>query len=145
MFRMERVIRTKAAPETVFDFIADARNDKVWNGSERIEKVSDGPVGPGTTFREVTRMMGRETAFVFENARYQPPRMVQRYGHDERMAFRSTWSVEPAPDGSTLAFVGELEPSGRVMALLFPLMRGMMTRRMDGFIPKLQAALDARG
>jgi polyketide cyclase/dehydrase/lipid transport protein len=144
MFRMERIIETKAAPETVFDFLADARNDNVWNGSERIEKVSDGPVGPSTRFREVTKMMGRETAFIFENARYEPPRLVQRYGRDQMMSFRTTWSVEPASDGSTLTFLGELEPSGPVMAVLFPLLRGMMTRRMDGFIPKLRAALDAR-
>jgi len=144
MFKMERIIRTKAAPETVFDFLADARNDNLWNGSERIEKVSDGPIGPGSKFREVTKMMGRETAFVFENTRYEPPGIVQRYGRDQMMSFRTTWSVAPASDGSTLTFLGELEPTGRVMALLFPLLRGVMTRRMDSFIPKLRAALDAR-
>ena len=144
MFRMQRIIRTKAAPETVFDFLADARNDSVWNGSERFEKVSDGPVGPNSKFREVTKMMGRETAFIFENARYEPPRIVQRYGRDQMMSFSTTWSVEPASGGSTLTFLGELEPSGPLMAVLFPLLRGMMTRRMDGFIPKLQASLDAR-
>lgn len=144
MFRMERVIETKAAPELVFEFIADARNDKLWNGSERIEKVSDGAVGPDTTFREVTRMLGRETRFVFQNVRYEPPRLVQRYGRNGTIAFRSAWSAEPTPHGSTLTFVGELEPRGAV-ALVFPFMKGMIAKRMDGFIPKLKAALDARG
>lgn len=54
----------RAEPETVFDYVSDLARHHEWSGAPlRVEPVADETSEPGTRFRSVGRMMGRE----FEN------------------------------------------------------------------------------
>ena len=44
-------LRIDCAPATVFDLLADARNEELWNeGVSRAELITDEPVGHGSKF-----------------------------------------------------------------------------------------------
>ena len=60
MVHIEGDIVSNRAPEEVFDFVADERNEPRYNPKMRLaEKISDGPIGLGTRFRAQTLSMGR--------------------------------------------------------------------------------------
>jgi uncharacterized protein YndB with AHSA1/START domain len=59
MIHLEGELTINRPVETVFDFIADARNEPRYNSHIlQAEKISDGPIGAGTRFRNETRSMG---------------------------------------------------------------------------------------
>lgn len=58
-FTLERHVR--AAPEAVFDLLADpARSVAVFSSVTRVEPVTPGPPGPGTRYRQTSRVLGAE-------------------------------------------------------------------------------------
>ncbi len=49
---IESTVRIERAPEEVFDYLVDLRNELEWNpGVESMEKLTEGPVGMGTRYR----------------------------------------------------------------------------------------------
>jgi hypothetical protein len=68
--------------EEVFDFLADIRNEKLWNRRLiDIEKISIGPIGPGVTFRGRYRGLGRLDTELVE---YQRPQRLSFRNHGAR-------------------------------------------------------------
>src|SRR5580765_4582837 len=58
------------SPETVFDYIADIRNESEWSKDMRsAEMVSDGPVGDGTVFETDYRLFGKMRIVLSEHRR----------------------------------------------------------------------------
>jgi len=70
-------------PEEVFDLLADACNEVRWNHwARQVDKISKGPVGPGTRFRARIQNMGQVE---FELAEYQRPSRLQQQRHMRQM------------------------------------------------------------
>src|SRR4051812_21376909 len=64
---VEREIIIRCPVETVFDFVADGRNEPRYNpDSIRSEQLTAGKIGRGAQFRGTGRMMGRESSVVYE-------------------------------------------------------------------------------
>ena len=67
MFEGEILIRRPV--EDVFDFSADKRNEPLYNPLlVSAEKLTAGPVGPGTRYRATARSMGRTAVMIIETA-----------------------------------------------------------------------------
>jgi uncharacterized protein YndB with AHSA1/START domain len=63
-----------APPERVFAAMTDVDGYRHWmKGFVGMEKLTAGPVGAGTEWRETRRMFGREASEVFEVTAYEPP------------------------------------------------------------------------
>lgn len=61
MARVSGEIRIERPVEEVFDFVADPRNEPIYNPRMlQSEKITDGPIGVGTRFRARARS-GRRT------------------------------------------------------------------------------------
>jgi hypothetical protein len=108
--------------EQVFDFVADQRNEPIYNPRMlRSEKITDGPIGVGTRFR-ATAMSGRRPVEMYiEVTEYQRAR---RFGSRTTMssvdvdggltfeavagATRMSWSWEVHPRGWPLRRLGPL-------------------------------------
>jgi hypothetical protein len=59
VIRIEGEIVIDRPVEEVFDFVADARNELRYNPRMlRAEKLSPGPIGLGTRFRDEVKSMG---------------------------------------------------------------------------------------
>jgi hypothetical protein len=83
---MEGEIYINRLVETVFDFVADARNEPRYNHYIlRAGKISAGPISLGTRFRNETRSMGRTTEWIIEITLYERPRRLETALHSSAM------------------------------------------------------------
>ncbi|MBK8129201.1 MAG: SRPBCC family protein [bacterium] len=95
MIHMKGEVVVNRPPETVFDFVADACHEPRYNSHIlRAEKISSGPIGPWTRFRNETASMGRTTEWTIEITSYERPRRfpsfftVIGHGHSGRNDLR---------------------------------------------------------
>lgn len=111
MIRNENRVEVNRPPAEVFKFIADLCNEPryVPNVLET-EKVSDGPTGVGTKYREVTRiMLGRKAVATYEITQYDPPTTFAFRGTSGRSRFRGKWVLEATDDGTLAKFTAEAQ------------------------------------
>ena len=100
--RIEHSVEIEHPPEEVFSFVADPRNDERWTPAvEETRKTSDGPLGAGTTFESVFRLLGRRFEASFEIAEYEPNRkVVLGSATSGPLQLTGTRSVEAVPGGT---------------------------------------------
>ena len=63
------------APEEVFAFMIDPAKLSMWQDAEEVQQLTDGPVGVGTRFREVHKVMGRRRVELTEVVECEPGRV----------------------------------------------------------------------
>ena len=102
------------APEDVFAFMIDPAKLSVWQDAEEVQQLTDGPVGAGTRFREVHKMMGRRRVELTEVVECDPGRVFHiRVVEGQPMDGR--WEFAPTPSGGTrLTFTPLAHLSGRM-------------------------------
>ncbi|AQA25222.1 polyketide cyclase / dehydrase and lipid transport family protein [Rhodococcus sp. MTM3W5.2] len=70
----QSVLIARPASE-VWDFLADPANWPSWESSMlEMEQVTDGPLGLGTRWRGVTRVLGKQIDWVAEFTEFDPRR-----------------------------------------------------------------------
>jgi hypothetical protein len=128
-------------PETVFDYIADVRNEQQWQKDmRRAEKVTDGPVGEGTVFDTDYRLFGQMR---LELKDFRRPEHLVFLGDGSRMAMRFVMDVAAREGGSQVTFdldmrpKAALKPFGPLLALGLP---REMAKRPDQFRAALATA-----
>lgn len=146
-FQTETTIQ--APPEAVLAAMADLDGWPAWmQGLVRTEKLTNGPFGVGTRWREVRRMFGQEAAEVFEVTTYDPPHRLGLYvdgtqGTTGKGAFRFLYALEPAPGGGTrLVLTGDVEMPGLAARLFGFLFRGMFRKGCERDLNALKAHLE---
>jgi uncharacterized protein YndB with AHSA1/START domain len=116
--------------EEAFDCITDATNEPKWNGwGKWVKKVSDGPIGRGTTFHGDYQVSGEMD---FDLRDYECPRKVTYHPHTKQMEASMTFSLEAIDGGTRVSVTHLVEPNGwmRRMAPLIPLMMNWHFRGM---------------
>ncbi len=63
------------APDEVFAFVTDPTKLSAWQDAEEVVQLTEGPVRPGTRFREVHTAMGRGRVELTEVVEYDPGRL----------------------------------------------------------------------
>lgn len=116
-----------ASPVEVFDFCSDLRNELVWNpNAEQVDKLTDGPVGPGTRFRACWANAGEVTVDVSEFDR--PKRWATRsIARGMEVVFRGAVSEE---DGKT-RYMARMEVRPIGLAWLYAPLALLAMRRQD--------------
>ena len=144
MVRLTRSGTVSRAPNEVFAFLADCRTEEVWDpDTVSVVKLTDGPIGLDTQFRDINKAGGRQTETIWKTVVYDEPRRVTRAGESSNgMSLRSTYTVEPAGDGSRVTLQLEVELSG-LRRLLEPLVRIVLARYAAASQPRLMQALEA--
>ena len=107
--------------DEVFDFVADARNEPRYNPRLlRAEKLSPGPVGVGTRFRDEIRSLGRPAEIAIAVIEYERPWRLTEVIHLSTMDIRGGLRFGPVPAGTRMRWSWELMPRG-VSKLLTPI------------------------
>ncbi len=142
MARAEASLVINCPVSKVFAYLADIPRGAEWQSELlEVQLTSSGPVGIGTTVREVRRFLGRnlETAFT-----------VTEYETDSRLGFESTsgpipmrgyYSLEGTGDGAKVTLVVEAELTG-VFKMTEPLVVHSAKRQMDADIARLKEILE---
>lgn len=137
------IIHIARPAEDVFGVIADVSKNARWS-STAIEgrQTSSGPVGVGTTAREVSKFLGR---------RIEVDSVVTEFTAGRRLAYRTTgapfpfsgsFDVAPEGDGSVLTATFKTAPAG-ILALLGPLFAKLVARAVRHDLASLKRLMES--
>jgi uncharacterized protein YndB with AHSA1/START domain len=87
--------------EEVFALLADARNEPLYNPRIlKAEKVSPGPIGPGTRFEQTARAIGHTGQMMIEITECVPPRRLSLITRSSAMRVHGTDTFESLVGGT---------------------------------------------
>ena len=121
-----------APPERVFNLASDfAGSPERISGIERVEILTDGPVGVGTRFKETRIIFKREATEEMEVTEFEPPHRYRLMAESCGCRYQTDILVKPKPGGGSrieFEFVPTpLTMTAKVMSFVFrPLMKSML-------------------
>ena len=146
MGRMILDISINAAPETVFAVVSDIENspDRIeW--FEKVEILTDGPVGVGTKWRETRRMKNKQSVEEWEMTAFDCPHYFTAYCDSQGYDVEWTMRVAPEGNGSRLTMDMTTTPRTIVGKLLTPvewLLAGMCKSMMRKDLDSTKAYIE---
>ena len=141
--RVEGDILINRPVEQVFDFVADERNEPLYNPQmTRAEKVTPGPVGAGTRFHSVMTGAGRATALTVELTGYDRPVRLASRATTAGMDIEGVLLFDDAGGATRMRWLWELRPHGLVR-LLGPLLRAVGERQERRIWTSLKRLLES--
>jgi hypothetical protein len=121
MAGFENTVTITRPVEEVFTYLADAGNLPQWNYAiEQTRKISPGPVGVGTLYRQTRTLPGRSQED-FEIVVFRPPGQLALDGTSGPFRARASYLLEPAASGTKLTSKWDLQPTSASLRLLGPL------------------------
>ena len=113
MARIEGELVINRPVHEVFDIVADERNEPRYNPRIcRAEKLSPGPIGPGTRFRAEAITLGRTTGMTIQYTTYERPRRVASSIHMAAADIAGTLRFDPVANGTRMSWSWVVRPRG---------------------------------
>ena len=116
--------------EEVFSFLSNLENNMKWrSGMIKAEKVSEGPIGVGTTYRVINNFFGRRAEGQAEVTEYE---LNRKYATMNKSGLRikTQRTFESVEGGTRVTFAVETE-LGSFFKLVEPLMARIGKRRLE--------------
>lgn len=140
MAMIENTVLLPRTPEEVFDYLVDLRSELEWNpDAVSMEKITDGPIGVGTTFRAKWK---QGPAAEVRCTRYERPTRWS-YLSEGPLTFDFDASLREEAGGTRLVVHFGVTPKGW-MRLLFPLMVLVFRRAERKNMERIRRALSRR-
>ena len=125
-----------APPGKTFLLTTDADRFGEWMpGLVRVERLTQGPVGVGSRWRETRKYMGSEATMEFEVTGFESPRSLDIFvdgkkGDSGKGEFRFRYRFEPSGSGGTRIHVtGDVTKMG-CMGAVFGFLFGWLFRKL---------------
>lgn len=135
---IENTVQIDRAPEDVFDYLVDLRNELEWNpGTESMEKLTDGEMGVGTRFLAKWK---QSKHIEVECTEYERPRRWT-YVNGGPVSVTLTIELTAHGTGTQLHSSFDAQPNGW-FRLVFPIFIRMMRRHERQNMANLKAALE---
>lgn len=140
-FEISTVI--KRPTEEVFAVMSNAENISKWqSGTIEAEKTSDGPIGVGTTWRSVSRFLGRRIESESEFTEYELNRKLGFKSKSGPIQFEVRMTFERVEGGTRINTKFEAEIGG-FFKLAEPLVMSMGKRQLEGDLANLKDLMEA--
>jgi uncharacterized protein YndB with AHSA1/START domain len=121
MATLQNTVTIRRPVEDVFAFLADFENIPRWNYAIlETRKLSPGPVGVGTAYRQI-RSIPRRSEEGFEVTAFEPAGRLEIHGDIGPFTATIGYQLAPTGDGTRLTNAVDLEPSSGALRLLAPL------------------------
>jgi uncharacterized protein YndB with AHSA1/START domain len=136
--------RIERPVDEVWRFFVDPLNTREWMPDiVGFQKVTDGPVGLGTRYRETRRMGKGEHTVTLEITAFEERKLYA--GTVEEKGVRGTYTYTFAPEGQAtrVRMVADVKARG-VMKLMLPLFVGMMRKQDGPQLERLKRAVERR-
>ncbi len=129
--------------DEVFAFVSDACNNPLWQkGQQSCEWTSPPPIGPGSTYEQKARFLGRTIISRFTVIEHEPGRVIAIESTEGPFPITVRRSVEPlGPARSRVAAEIAGEPGG-FFRLAGPLLRGVAQRSVNADYRRLKRLLE---
>jgi uncharacterized protein YndB with AHSA1/START domain len=130
------------SPHDVFQFLAEFENVPKWNYAiVETRKTSQGPVGVGTTYRQVRSIPARAHED-FEITAFEPDRHLAIRGTLGPFEGTLSYILEPVGEGTRLTNAADLEGHG-IMRVAAPLAARRIREAVATNLGKLKGLLEA--
>jgi carbon monoxide dehydrogenase subunit G len=138
---IERTVTVDRPQAEVFAYLADFTTTTQWDpGTLRTTRES-GDGGIGTTYRNVSRFLGRETRLTYVVTDYQSPQLLQLRGENRTVLARDTMRLTGTGGATMISYRAEFEFKGWAR-LVAPLAAPALRRLGDRAAQGLRSALD---
>lgn len=115
--------------DVVFDYVADPANEPAYNPHMvRVEKITPGPIGPGSRFRSSVASGRRTAEMLVEFTRFERPSLLVSATTMRQADISYALTFEPAGDGTRMRWFGRVRPKG-ALRLLGPLITWLGRRQ----------------
>jgi uncharacterized protein YndB with AHSA1/START domain len=129
-------------PRDVFDFMVSPDNaPKVVPSVKRMVKLTEGPVGVGTRYRETRLMDGRERQAELEVVAYEPVQKYAMKNVTEGIETVYRYTFHPEADGTRVDLHCEVKAGG-LKKLMLPLVASILKKEDGDHLQRLKKALE---
>lgn len=141
--RVESTVLIARPVEDVFAYVLELdQNGPSWAPDlESVEKTSEGPVGAGTTFRQVQNVMGKRRDTSMEFTAVEPNRRIDAQAMLGPIAPTMSATFQQSNGGTRVTVSGDANPRGP-LKLLSPLVRRQGQRIWDARLAQLKRVLE---
>lgn len=139
-FTMSEVI--ERPQEEVFDVLAHPDQVSIMENIKSTEKISDGPVGVGTRYRETRLINGKEEVSELEVVQYEPHRQFSIASQVQGIRVVYEYTLQPQDGSTRIDWTCEVQASGLKKAML-PVVAGIMKKEDGDHLQKLKRALES--
>jgi uncharacterized membrane protein len=128
--------------EEVFDYVADQRNEPIYNPQMlQSEKITDGPIGVGTRFRAVAKSGRRAVEMLIEVTEFQRPGRLGSRTTMSSVGVDGGLTFEPVAGATRMSWSWKVSPRGP-LRLLGPLVARLGRRQEQTIWAELKAQLE---
>jgi uncharacterized protein YndB with AHSA1/START domain len=120
---VERTITVERPVGAVWAYLTDFTTTEQWDPPTVSTVRTSGDGSVGTTYRNVSRMLGREVEVEYEVVRYEPYEVFELTGAANGMDLRDTITFESGAETTTVTYRSEFSPHG-VAKLAAPIVAG---------------------
>jgi len=143
MRRVDASQQLPAAPERVFEFVADLANLPRWQtGIVSAELTSPPPVRIGSTAHVVRELMGQRLAVDVTVTAYTPGQRLGLASAASGIGIDAVLELEPAPGGTLARFSMDIRAENVFMKPLEGAIAGAAASDLATSLDRLRAALD---
>ena len=136
-----RTFTTTATPEAVFDYLADFTNAEQWDpGTVSCVRVS-GDGGVGTTYRNVSKFLGRESEITYTTAELERPTRIHLTGRNEQFDGHDVLGIRAHGAGSEVTYTAEFAFKGTAR-FAAPLVAAYLPTLAKKTVAELKVCLD---
>jgi hypothetical protein len=137
-----------AAPEAVAAVQFDPSRDPEWiGGVDRVELVTEPPIGTGSKVRRIGGFMGRPITWLMDVQRFEPARLVGMHALEAPFPMDVDYVLESVDGGrrtrASIRIRGDA--AGMYGAMPGPLMGWMVKRSVQGDLKRLKRIVEGVG
>ena len=139
-----RTVRTRWDADSAFAYLLDFEHAEEWDaGTVRCQRLV-GQGGVGTTYRNVSKFLGRETTLDYEVEKLVPGKQFVITGTNKTVVSRDTVTVTRTSDGGAeVEYRADMTFKG-VAGVISPLLSPFLTKLADDTEAQLLRTLDAK-
>ncbi|HPH35711.1 MAG TPA: SRPBCC family protein [Methanoregulaceae archaeon] len=142
MAHIEESIEINGPVGKVFALTTDAAQWSRWHTAiPEAEQTSEGPVGVGTTFRGVTRLMGRSMPWTAVATGYEPDVKFGKNIDSGSVFIEQNNAFTPTPRGTKFTLTYDMKFSG-CMRILSPFIVNAMRKEMKKSLVNLKEIVE---
>lgn len=137
MYTFKNRLLINCPPQAVFDFVTNPANASAWqNGVVSAEWTSASPGRVGSTWRVVSKMLGRKFETELEITEWDPPNRTSSKTISGPIPLKATYIFEPIDNGTQISMTSEADIGG-----FFKLAEGLVGKQLEKQIESDNAAL----
>ncbi len=138
---VSRSFTTTATPDAAYAYLSDFTNAEEWDpGTQSCERTA-GDGGVGTTYRNVSKFLGREVEVTYTTAELAPPTRVHLRGTNEQFEGHDIFEITASGRGSRVGYTAEMSFSG-LSRLAAPAVAAYLPFLAKKTVARLRASLD---